>query len=838
MSTLIFRFDGDGHKPRVSRTGDLVAWGNTTLRVVHVRNPRAVWYVGEGRALRFLDDERITWVKPLSNTAAKRYVDNLNMFVGGIPQIDDINLVGGNDFEAANGHWASVLVSTGRLTYDGEEMKYGVRAVRMCGEYMLTVENNYFCVYRNGVLERQHPLQPTANEFRISEEGWISYGYFGPSRIITPDGAIHQINITPLESMARIVHLPNGDVWAWTTTVVELNKALVIGRPLRFLTNATWKSDEECVQLEFPAESIDVSWWEEKQSFTVAGAANLGNTTPLEVHVVPYDYPRKKLVIPTPQPEPEPQPEPGPEPEPQPPDEDDMDKAEIIRTFDYDVPQDIYLGALDQFIANLLPKDRISNAKAEDNETTEERTLTRGAMMFFNPQYYRGVNRWIAERERIPNGPNEWGDASMKGLTRAIALYNREIKGEGSGNSPFDPGVSGELTPLTVRGRLFYNASGPFDYREISGFGLFERFRNEEYDHCKAFASFCRRYKITAVRVILTLGGSYWENVIGLTSGPDKPHFFNELKPFADFMNSEGLYVRFTLLGGLESFGGFSHNREDVYRDDVHNRVVDYVNHVMDRIANEPNVLWEVANEWNQIGMRDSDRRIVELGRLVKSRSERPMNLTNTNGPIADDPMWAREPADFVDAHLERWTQVGGFSWVKRSSESPVVDDHDMLMISGEAINFGTPQPGRPDDAEPSPAVAFAYGATSRTKRYVTNFHYHGGLAALIPDDATIACVEGWMRGLDAIPLTFPGDWCNGHHGCSPWDINIFPREGENEDRHTRGPIRIFGLSGGEGYIGVSIAERAGAGVPAHRRPVQEVDRVTYGDYSSAVYRA
>jgi hypothetical protein len=237
--------------------------------------------------------------------------------------------------------------------------------------------------------------------------------------------------------------------------------------------------------------------------------------------------------------------------------------------------------------------------------------------------------------------------------------------------------------------------------------------------------------------------------------------------------------------------------------------------------------------------MRDSDRRIVELGRLVKALApHRLMNLTNTNGPIADDPMWAREPADFVDAHLERWIGVGGFSWVKRSSESPVVDNGRMPMISGEAVNLGSPQPGRPDDAVGSPAVAFAYGATSRVKRYLTNFHFHDGLAANIPDDLTQACMQGWQRGLNAIPLAFPGEWCNGHHGCSPWDINIFPREGENEETHTRGPIRIFGLSGSQGYIGVSIAERANRGIPAHHRAVEEVDRVTFGEYSSAVYRA
>jgi hypothetical protein len=418
------------------------------------------------------------------------------------------------------------------------------------------------------------------------------------------------------------------------------------------------------------------------------------------------------------------------------------------------------------------------------------------------------------------------------------ALSHESFHLEPAVESGQHPTPIGNLTPLAVEGRYFKNDAGLFDYREVSAFGLYERFRDSQHDHCRNFFRTVRSYGANSVRIILTLGGDYWQHVIGLTSGPDKPNFYDSLVPFVRFAASEGFYVRVCLIGGLESFGGFSREREDVYSSDVHNRVVTYVQAVISRLRDEPNVLYEVANEWNQIGMRDSDHRIVELGRLVKSLApNRLMNLTNTNGPIADDSMWAREPADFVDAHLERWIGVGGFSWVKRSSESPVVDQSRMPFISGEAVNLGTPQPGRPDDAVVSPAVAFAYGATSRVKRYLTNFHFHDGLAANIPDDVTQACMQGWQRGLDAIPFAFPGSWCNGHHSCAPWDINIFPREGEDEDRHTRGPIRIFGLSGSQGYIGVSIAERAGA-VPAHRRAVQEVDRITYGEYSSAVYRA
>jgi hypothetical protein len=301
MSTLIFRYEGDGHKARVSPEGDLVGWGDTNLNVVHVANPSVIWPVGEGRHLRFLDNRRIVWLKNFTATTAEMYWDDLMFFSGGIKELGiDPSLIAGNDFEAANGHWASVLIQTRRLAYDGEAKPVVARAVRMCGDYMLTVEtiNNADCfsVYNYGVLVRRHPLPPTANEFKINEWGWITYGYYGPTFLLTPDGKSHQINVAKEESVARIVHLPNSEVWAWTSTVIDGNKPLVLGRPLLWKNN-TWVSDERCVQLPFPAEGVDAQWWNERQSFTVAGAANLGRTSPLEVHVVSVTYERTKLPV-------------------------------------------------------------------------------------------------------------------------------------------------------------------------------------------------------------------------------------------------------------------------------------------------------------------------------------------------------------------------------------------------------------------------------------------------------------------------------------------------------------------------------------------------------------
>lgn len=400
------------------------------------------------------------------------------------------------------------------------------------------------------------------------------------------------------------------------------------------------------------------------------------------------------------------------------------------------------------------------------------------------------------------------------------------------------PADAQPVTQLLRRlGNRFFTADGhtPFDYREISGFALYRRWLNGE--SLEEYCAYLRRFKITSARVILTLSGSFWVGR-GTNCGPSVPGFYERLRAFTQYLASQGLYVRYCLVGGLEEFGVNPPNRGSHYTRECHRRILAYVERVVTDLRHEPNVLWEVMNEFNQIGASNAEAEIADIAWLIKSIAPHLVNLSNMNGPTADEPAFVRTPADFVDSHLERRRGIAGFEWVKRSSESPVVDQDDMPFLSGEPINFGTPAPGRPEghDNERSTAVAFAAGATSRCKQYYTTFHYEDGLDAKPPNAETEPCLAAWMRGLDAIPIGFNGRWCNGHHACSPFRSDIYPGHHDSEDR-WRGPIRIFGLSGGDGYIGVSIREPAHNYEPPLKsgRNVREIARETYGDWCSVV---
>lgn len=301
MSTLVYTYNGDGHRPVVSPDGQKVAWGDENLKVVHVPNPEAIWVIGPGRDIRFLNNDVVTWVKILSSNMATRYTGSLSAFDGGQPTSDDPTLVAGNDFYAGNNAWASVLVEHRRLTYRSNTLgfeKRNVRKVRMCGRWMVTIEiiedgSEVFAVYEQGTLVRVHGLPQNANDYKVSSEGWITYGYYGTTWLLTPNNVIHNITVTPhaQEFPACLVHLPNSVTWAWTSTVFESGEPAVIGRPLILGTDGFYTSQKQCAILhDFPAEGVNVGWWSEFSSFTVAGSANLGNNTPLQVHVVPLTH--------------------------------------------------------------------------------------------------------------------------------------------------------------------------------------------------------------------------------------------------------------------------------------------------------------------------------------------------------------------------------------------------------------------------------------------------------------------------------------------------------------------------------------------------------------------
>ena len=378
----------------------------------------------------------------------------------------------------------------------------------------------------------------------------------------------------------------------------------------------------------------------------------------------------------------------------------------------------------------------------------------------------------------------------------------------------------------------------PVDYRELSGFCLYDRWLLSQ--DMRPFIEQAVDLGVTSVRYLLGLGGSPWWQARGPVTYPRPDHtYYDGLPEFHRWLAGYGLYGRCCTLGALDWWGPIP-DRDRHYTRAVKAGAEAHVFRVASVLRDVPNVLLEVANEFNQIGFGgggEASQDIVSLGYLVRAAGYQGLlNGSNENGPNADLPTFARPPFDFVDSHLDRRRGFGGFEWVKRSSESLVVDQDVMPFVSGEPINFGSPAPGRPDghDNERSPAVALAYAATSRMKRYLTTFHFDGGLNADLMDGDTLACARAWRQGLDLVPWAPDAWWRNGHWAESPFAPDNFPLAEDDEETWPR-VVRIFGRS--DGYW-VSVGHRRSY-EPTLKlgRLTEALARIEYGDYECRIWR-
>ena len=423
---------------------------------------------------------------------------------------------------------------------------------------------------------------------------------------------------------------------------------------------------------------------------------------------------------------------------------------------------------------------------------------------------------------------------------------------------PVDPPVEPPVVPLPAlrvesNARWFATDAGRFDWREVSAFSLLSRLLAGEDAQVRAYLREVKGLGFTVVRVILTLDGDYWtRSPLGgrsFRSAPDMPGYWIAVDRLVELTQREGLYLRVVFFGAVEPFGGTWYpDRRDVWSGDVRARGEAFALEAATRLADASNVVFELANEPGQIGMRDSFDDLIALGRAVKARAPgRLLGGGAADGPNDQDVRMAVEPFDYVDAHVERLMGMGGFEWVKRTGEyAPIDQEHvakRMPFISGEPVNFGEARAdGRTGDVERSAAVAFAYGAVSRARQYNATYHYDGGLWTTSPAAITKTSIGCFMAALDAYPMTTDSKW-RGHWNVDQgnyWRRDVWP--GSDDDRvvmehvtRGRGPWRAFG-SGRYSVLFPFVPQwNWQANVTLH--PVTQVAMCADGNLAAAVYR-
>ncbi|MGE0460890.1 MAG: hypothetical protein AB7Q16_05935 [Vicinamibacterales bacterium] len=437
--------------------------------------------------------------------------------------------------------------------------------------------------------------------------------------------------------------------------------------------------------------------------------------------------------------------------------------------------------------------------------------------------------------------PVLWISARGLRITGASTVWQVDLPA-----APAPTPVALERLVVEDNRRWFATSAGRFDWREVSAFSLLSRLLVGERDVVRAWLRTMRAEDVTVVRVLLTLDGDYWaRSPLGGRSfrcAPDMPGYWQQLDELAALTAEEGLYLRACFLGAVEPFGGTWYpDRRDVWTGEVRSRGEAFAVEAAQRLATWPHVVGELANEPGQIGLRESFDALVALGRKVKAVA--PSMLLGggaVDGVNDQDPAFAVAPFDYVDAHIERRMGVRGFEWVKRSGEYALIDqDHvaqRMPFISGEPVNFGEWRAdGRNGDVEPSPSVAFAYGAVSRARAYNTCFHFDGGLWTTEPQPATLACLRAWIAGLNAFPMQTGTKW-RGHWRESffeqVWPPDDDVRTVEAHVAAGRGPWRVFGCD----EFAVAFPEPDGWAARL-TAPAERVDSVGEGQFQASVYR-
>ena len=383
-----------------------------------------------------------------------------------------------------------------------------------------------------------------------------------------------------------------------------------------------------------------------------------------------------------------------------------------------------------------------------------------------------------------------------------------------------------------------------FDYREATAMGLYRIWLDDDRAQVDAILSYFRDRKINAIRPLFNLTSDYWVNM-----GRDNTHligdrWWGQLVPFINHVSSYGIYTRCCLFGGVEAFVG--HQLDWVGRPDVItgntsaiSKMHAYTDQFIGTTCELPSVLYEIANEPAQLGFGGNSEVVIGLGRYVKDLApDRVMNFGAATDE--DDLFYCQRPADFLDEHLRRIEDWDYQASVKRLIEHPGLDQSTMAFCSGEWMNLGDlAQPnGGIADGTPSTATAFASAAMLRLKRAIPSFHAECLLSPTVPDAQTDQTVLAWSKALDLIPVEFPGRGVNGHWAESPFDASIFPPTEDATDDWD-GPVRIFGLSGSDGYLGISLREPRGYHlVGKDGRDIETLHLEQWGDWQCRIVRA
>lgn len=400
------------------------------------------------------------------------------------------------------------------------------------------------------------------------------------------------------------------------------------------------------------------------------------------------------------------------------------------------------------------------------------------------------------------------------------------------------PPITLERLVVESNKRWFGTSAGREDYREVSAFSLLAQVIYEGIESADAWMAEWQSLGYNAGRV----AASFTLYPGGQLDPERTPGYWEAVHALNQRAGERGFRIRWTLWMASEPWGGVWHpDRRDIWSGSVRAGGEAFGRRFVTETRHYPHILYELANEPGEIGMRDSFDELIAFGREVKALA--PDVLLNAGSPQHEgDQRFTREPFDFLDAHLPR-EYINHESWVssKRKTDHPLVQPHDqptrMPFIEGEPTNFDGPIPGR-GDYDPSTASAFCAAAVSRlTSSYMT-FHYDGGIYGERPSGLVRTLADAFRRGLDMVPMFDTYQLWRGHHAES--SVRRAPFAPDDDPRSVQQHVDRGNLWRvvGAGNIFVGLLEHKDFNMQRYAdRPITTLHREVFGNYACGVYQ-
>ncbi len=401
--------------------------------------------------------------------------------------------------------------------------------------------------------------------------------------------------------------------------------------------------------------------------------------------------------------------------------------------------------------------------------------------------------------------------------------------------------------------RFVHDPTLVYDWREVSGFGLYHLSLADRYEDLHAWLRSIKLYA-NSVRVMLAVEGGPGDFWGDYATSWKNPLFYARLVEFAQILDSHGMRMHACLIGATDSFGAIPNwdTREDVVtvNHDAQQRMREYVSQTVGTLTDHVGTgIIQIANEPHQIGFgTHNEEFLAELAGIAHAIAPKiPISLGDGGewDGQGDLPM-STAPSNIHGHHPLRMRERDYHRAITRRIHHFNIDQGDMPVMLDEDLNMGDQLSGASGSA--STAVAFAAAVMGRIKRLAGgHFHMREGLKPMHHSNGvgvddpinqqTTNALNAWNHGLNLVPMEIEGEDCNADScgSAGPVDRGQVPPT-EKLEGHD-GPIRVFGLRDTNlgGYWGLSIGEPIGYRL---RGDFETVHLEQWGGWQSRFIRA